>query len=167
MGTALEDLGDVRRRASDLGFEPIGDIALLPRGFESGEGVDDLSFDAETATLRKLLAESGVNVQQPRMVEGATEVHVEKSAAWVAPLIFIGARMLVEAPETISLLLAVLEQFVIRVTRGLHNPSVKLTFALETEEGKEYKRLSYEGPPQAIKEVEELIKGISNGQDSL
>lgn len=165
MDISMEDLGDIRRRASELGFQPIGDIALLPRGFESAEGVDDLSLDSETATLRKLLAESGVNVRQPGMIEGISEVHVEKSAAWVAPLIFIGARLLIEAPETVSILLAVVEQFAIRVTRGLHDPTVKLTFALETEDGREYKRLSYEGPPRAIKEVDELIRGISDGQD--
>lgn len=165
MDIAIDEFRDPRKRASELGLEPIGDIALLPRGFESDEEAGGLFFDAETSTLRKLLAESGVEAHQPGKVGGASGVHVEKSAAWAAPLIFIGARILLDAPETLSLLLNVVEYFVVRVTRGLHHPTVSLSFVLEVEAGRTYKRLTYEGPPKSLKEVETVIRGITDEQD--
>jgi len=165
--TTVSECTDIRKRASELGLEPVRDIALLPQGIESAETADSLVFNAETATLRKLLVESGIGVHQPKTADGEDGVHIEKSADWIAPLIFIGARTLLENPNTVSLLLAVLEQFVVRVTRGLHNPRVKLSFALEIEEGKKYQRLDYEGPPKAIKDVEELIRGLTSEQDDL
>jgi len=167
MTTTTSKCANIRERAAELGFEPIGDISLLPRDFETVETAAALVANAETATLRKLLVESGIEVHQPQTADGADGVYVEKSANWIAPLIFIAARTLLEAPNTVSLLLAVVERFVARVTRGLHNPTVKLSFALEIEEGKKYQRLTYEGTPKAIKDVEELIRGLANGQDDL
>lgn len=166
MTTTLGEFTNVRERALELGLEPVGKIALLPRGFESGGVSDFLVYDVETATLRKLLAESGIEAQQPYPVDGAGAVYVEKYADWIAPLVFIGSQILLGNPQTVSLLLSVIEHFAVRVTRGRQHPNVKLSFVLEVEEGRTYKRLSYEGPPKSIKDIETVIKGISDEQDS-
>jgi len=164
--TTIGEFTNIRKRASELGFGPLESIALLPRGFEADEVPDSLLHDEETATLRKLLAERGVSVQQPCGADGTDSVQVEKSAEWIAPLIFVGSQVLFGAPETVSLLISVIEYFAVRVTRGLHQPNVKLSFVLEVDKERTYKRLSYEGPPQSIKTVEALIKRISDEQNT-
>jgi hypothetical protein len=72
---------------------------------------------------------------------------------------------LLEAPNAVTLLLAVIEQFAVRVTRGLRNPTVKIAFALEIEEGRKYQRLTYEGAPAAIKDVERLVRELARVRD--
>ena len=159
MTTTVSDYPNVAHKASELGLVGIGDLAFLPRGFDTA-APDDLVHEADAATLRKVLREEGLDIVQPQLPHQRGTIVVEKSADWIAPTIFIGSQLLSGRPELLSILLKVLEYHARRALRAVARSKVTLTFVVETKKGRSYKKLTYEGPPSSLDTIPQLIREL-------
>lgn len=153
---------DVRARAQLLGMEPLSDFCLLPEDFGSAANSTELTHAASASTVRKLLAERGVEVQllSPPI---PIRTRVFKSADWAAPTIFIGAQLWSQNPLAVQLALKILQSYVVGLLKArLTHSQVKLSFVVETSHSRRYRQLTYEGPPSGISEIAQTLRDMSN-----
>jgi len=153
---------DVRRRAHELGLPPLGDISILPRGFATAATQGELRHESDASTLRKLLIEAGVPVQQLEPSDHLPIV-VQKGADWLAPTIFVGSMLMTQNPYAIQIALGVVESYITDFLKArLPTGRLRLSFVveIETAESKSFKRFDYDGPVAGIKDIAPLLKKL-------
>jgi hypothetical protein len=157
---------DVAARLRELGLpaipsEPV--IAILPRGLDSARRPEELRHETDASTLRKLLAEQEIRVQQVECASGSTPVVVRRSADWIAPTLFVSALLVTQNPYAIQLALGVVESFVSERLRGSRSgQNVRLEVVVERSKSTMSKKIVYEGPAVGISELCQLIAEISD-----
>ncbi|MBI3693644.1 MAG: hypothetical protein HY238_02225 [Acidobacteria bacterium] len=152
---------DVRERASTLGLLLGSELVILPRHFDSAISNADLCHEAEATTVRKLLLEAGLNVQQLQPAETRLPSAVQKSSDWIAPTVFVGSMLLTQNPYAIQVALGVLNSYLADLFKGrLSEGGVKLTLVIEQSRTKTCRRMIYEGPWSGIKDLAPLLKQL-------
>jgi hypothetical protein len=161
MGVTVTDFANVRERAAELRLTLSSDLAILPRHFSSATSAADLVHEADAATLRKLLNNAGLDVQQLEPPGGRLPSVVQKSADWISPTIFVGSLLLTQNPYAIQVALNVLASYLTDFLRG--RPSggtARISIVVERTNRKTYKQVSYEGPPSGIKDLASVLTGL-------
>jgi hypothetical protein len=154
---------DVRKRAIELGLTKPSEFAILPRGFQNAQTPDDVTHESDASTLRKLLAEGGLDVQQLEPKESRLATHVQKSYEWIAPTFFVGSMLLSQNPHAVQIALGVIQSYITDFVKDkLPGSRVNLSFVVEGAKSKKCKHLSYEGPVSGIKDLERVIREIQN-----
>ena len=164
MSVTIATYIDVRQRALELGLDPITDFAILPRGFGTGSPDGAVADEADATTIRKLLNEAGLSVQQLRRSGRALPSVVQRSADWIAPTLFVGSMLLSQNPHAIELALGVMDSYISDFLKGrLGRGVVTLTIVVEKNRSREYCRVDYEGPPSGIKDLAEVVRRVHDG----
>jgi hypothetical protein len=161
MGVTIATYIDVRQRAVELDLGPVTDFAILPRGFEAGSPDGALADEADATTIRKLLNEAGLSVQQLRRSDRALPSVVQRSADWIAPTLFVGSMFLSQNPHAIQLALGVMDSYISDFLKGRSSRgTVKLTIVVEKTKSREYRRVDYEGPPSGVKNLADVVRSV-------
>jgi hypothetical protein len=161
MGVTITTYLDVRQRALELNVGPVTDFAILPRGFGADSLGGALADEADAATIRKLLKEAGLSVQQLRRSDRALPSVIQRSADWIAPTLFVGSMFLSQNPLAIQLALGVIESYISDFLKGrLSHGKVNLTIVVEKSRPKEYCRVDYEGPPSGLKDLSDVVRRV-------
>jgi hypothetical protein len=153
---------DVRGRALELTLPEVADLAILPLGYERAAAVSGLTIDQEATTLRKLLAEAAIEVQ----VLGAPcgiPTTIRKSADWVAPILFVGANLWAQNPVAVQIAIDVISSYILDSLKGaMPNRNVRLSFAVESRKKPITKLLTYDGPVEGLKDLQDAIRRLAD-----
>ncbi len=160
----VSDYVDVYARASALGLAAPMSLAILPRGFATAASVDELSHEANAASLRKLWQQEHVTVHQLQPPHGKLPTVVQRSADWIAPTIFVGSLLFSQNPIALQLALEVLGSYLTDALRGLSTPTVKLTLIVEEKNGNRFTKCEYEGPVEGLRGLPKILKDVHEGK---
>ncbi len=160
MAVSITDTFNVADRAVALGISPLGDLTVLPRNFETAVARADLLHESSTATIRKLWRERGVDEKTLERA-GETFPHIsERYADWIAPTLFVTAKLLSENGPLVSLAIETIKEYVLELFRGSgsSNRTVKLDIVVEETQAKRYRKLSYSGPAEGLSTLPKILK---------
>lgn len=117
--------------------------------------------------MKTLLRSAGITPQD-LLPPGTKPQYIKNNAAdWIAPAIFIGAGVLSEHPNTVSVALNVLSNYLTDLFKGHADaPSVKTSFVIEDDSAGTYKRVDYEGPASGLAELGDLILKVQRGDEA-
>jgi hypothetical protein len=163
----VEDYVDVKKQAAKLGHTITDGIVLLPSSFEVAQSRNDLVYAASTDTVRKLLVQAGVPAatleqdgqEYPRTAQHALE--------WIGPVILIGASVVSQNPEIVSITLGVISNYLTDWFRGepKENRRVSLKIVKQTKDG-DYKTVEYNGPIEGLHEVGGIVDRLDDEKQS-
>lgn len=163
MSTSISDYINIHKRIVDLGcIQPTG-LALLPANFESASSIADFRQVSEAATVRTLLR--GSNVPLDEIVSEAQKPPYiqNNSFEWVAPTLFVSASVLSQNPNYVSVALSVIANYVTEFFKGMSGEDeVKMEIVVERTKSKTYKKVTYKGPPEGLKELQSVIRAVSD-----
>ncbi len=155
----IVDYLDVDARAAQLDLILLGNVVLLPRGFETASGQQDLLNESDALDLAKLLREKGVDARVARPADGKLPTIAEHDAFVHLPDILITAATAVATP----VLLSVLGNFVYDKLIGTFTkPPVRVRVVSRSAEGA-YKAITYEGPIEGLDILRETVEEVANG----
>jgi len=158
----VTDYLNVREKITRLELSQPEGIAFLPRGFEKANSVNELVYESETPTIRSLLRQEGIPVS--RLEKDKINFKEEQSIAFIAPILFITSQLITQNPALLDVIVGVVSNYVYDVIKGTRrNDKVKLEYVVETTTG-QYKKLTYEGTAEGMKEIPKTIKEIHDGQ---
>ena len=162
MATDITDYSKVADRASELGCAVPTAIAILPVNFETAKSCADFKFNGEAATIRKLLRQNGISVENflPNG-ERAPTIH-NKHFEW-APLLFISAALTSNDPYAVTVALGIISNYATEYFRGILGRSVKLDIVVERKKDNVCKKLHYEGDIEGLASLPKIIQDIADG----
>lgn len=140
------------------GFNVPNGISLIPMNIEIANSKDELVYFGSAKSLKKLWKSNEIELSKIEL-EGDGQLYLHQhSAEWIAPTIFLGASLLSENSNTISVALSVVANYVTDLFKGKPpKTKFKMELIIEEEKDKKYKKLTFEGEP---KDVYGLIKVI-------
>ncbi|MDK2907297.1 MAG: hypothetical protein PWQ66_1258 [Petrotoga sp.] len=159
----VSDYIDVKKKAEELGCNIPTSIALLPRNYELAVTKEDLIHESTTSTVRILWRQNNV-IETPLEQSGEKFPCIfEHAFEWIGPTIFISAMLLSQNPHLVTITLNVISNHLTEWFRGIPRDSrkSKLCIVTETKSG-HYKKIEYEGPPDGLKDLPEIIREVNN-----
>ncbi|MHB1414028.1 MAG: hypothetical protein ACYC1C_02155 [Chloroflexota bacterium] len=164
MSLVTTAFSDVRRRATELSCVPPDGIAILPRNFESAKSREELLNESSSPTVRVLWRQVGV--AETRIDGGGArfgEISEKSFTEWVGPTIFIAAAAVTQDPSLVSLALNVMADYLVDFFKGvpLTKRRAKLDVVVEQSASKKCVKIHYEGEPEAIRDLPDVIKEVA------
>ena len=159
----ISDFIDVKKKAQEIGCNIPSHIALLPRNFDTALSKEELIHESTTPTVRVLWRQNGIT-ETPLEQPGEKFPFVaEKAFEWVGPTIFISAMLLSQNPHLVTIALNVISNYLTEWFRGIPRDrrKAKLRIIIETKSGC-YKKIEYEGPPDELKVLPQVIREVHN-----
>ena len=84
-----------------------------------------------------------------------------KSSDWFGPTIFIGFSLIANNPQIIGISMNLISSYLYDFLKGtISSKKVKFEIIVERKKGKEYKKISYDGNIEGIKELEKVINSL-------
>ncbi len=163
MSTKITDYANVEQRIKELDCIYPDGFALLPVNFESASSITDFRTVAEAATVKTLLRSAGL--PHDDIVERAARPPYisNHSYDWVAPTLFISAALLSQSPHLVSVALSAIANYLTDFFKGdTAEKSIKMNIVIERAINHSCKKVSYEGPPEGLKELAEIIRSTSD-----
>lgn len=159
----VSDFIDVKKKAQEIGCNIPSHIALLPRNFDTALSKEELIHESTTPTVRVLWRQNGITETPLEQPEEIIPSIVEKAFEWVGPTIFISAMLLSQNPHLVTVALNVISNYLTEWFRGIPRDSrkAKLSIIIETK-SELYKKIEYEGPPDGLKDLPEVIRELHN-----
>jgi hypothetical protein len=163
MSVQVSDYLSVTDRAAALGCEVASGFMLLPKNFEEAEDRTELIQRSEAATVKTLLRNEGLPFGELLPVNERSRVLVTKSADWIGPLIFIPAALATTDPAAVSVALNVLSSYLVDFFKGMPGSKrARLEFVVERKGDRVCKKLTYEGPPEGIRDLGDTLQGMAD-----
>lgn len=138
-------------------------ITLLPYNLVSAESLDDLRQKAESATVRKLFRSNNTayveifdNENQPAYLE-------QYGFEWFGPTLFVSASMLIHDPNTLSVALGLITNYLYDLFKGSDGGKASLDVIFQNVDGS-CKKIAYSGPPEGLSEVAKIVKELKEGR---
>lgn len=161
MSVEIQDYGDVRERVSQLQCRMPTAIALLPRNFETARSKGELLHEASAPTVRVLWRQAGVQEDRIQGLNDTLPYVHEKSVDWIGPTIFVGAMLLSQNSQVVTVALGVISNYLTDLLKGVTGPrKVKLDVVVERAEPRSYKRIHYEGEPEGLADLAKIVREV-------
>ena len=158
----VSDYLDVRARLGELGSHEPNGLAFLPHNFESANDVEELRQSLEVVTLRKLLIAADIPYEDMINRESRIPIAQDNWSELVLPTLFVTAALAAENPSFANIALGVISNYAIDYFRGMSGvQTVKMEMVCESPDGN-YKKVTYEGPPQHIEQSVEAFEKITH-----
>jgi hypothetical protein len=157
----VSDYINVGERLRELNCTVPSSIAILPGNFENAKSKTDFIHEETTPTVRSLWRQSGVTETPIEEPGERFPLRDEKQFEWLVQIIFISASLLSQNPHLVDIALDVISNYLTDWFRGIaqENRRAKLVIVVETRGGK-CKRIEYEGPPDGMKDLPDIIEGV-------
>lgn len=152
------DYINVADKASALGCNIPTELALLPRNFAEAGTKQELLHEDEATTVRQLWREAGI-VETPLEARGEKFPEIaEKSFEWIGPTIFVGASLLSNNANLLSVALGVVSNYLTDFFRGQKGTGqIKIDIVFDTKKNT-CKKIIYRGGPEGLKDFAKVVK---------
>jgi hypothetical protein len=156
---------DVAERAESLGVQVPKGLAILPRNFAVARTKQELVYDPHVSTLRKLWREAGLQETGIELGHDRFPRAFERSADWIGPTVFIASLLVTQNPYAVQIALGIVQEFASDLLRRRpRSATVKLEVIVETKQGRQTKRVRYEGDVTGLTKLVEVVDRVSKGK---
>lgn len=161
MAVEISDYIDIEQRMAELRVPPTEAVTILPTNFELAAAPSEFRVSGTAPTILKVLRHGGVSAQlldardlQPAFIHN-------KSHDWVVPVIFVSSELLKANPDLISITIDLIRDYAVSLFRGLgEKKCIKAEIVVEQKGGRTYKKLSYEGNVEGLRELAQIAREI-------
>ncbi len=165
MSIEITDYLDVEQRFSALGIKPPEGACILPRGFTHAKDVAELCHESSALDLKTLFRQADLPIAVYQPDEAKIPYLQENDITWVGPALFFSAAAISQHPHIVSVVLSVIANYVTDLFKGLSQPGrARLSVVVETTTTKTTtkttKKINFDGPPDKLSEITDLIKDI-------
>lgn len=166
MAVTVENYIDVQHKCDELNLKFPTKIAIIPRNFSEVLNKQSLLEEGTSVHVRRIWEQVGI-VETPFAQDEDTFWAVtQKDTDWIGPTIFIAGSFYTQNPHLVSISLNLISEYVMslfRITGGISRKS-RLDIVLENTkslvEERKYIKISYEGCPEGIQELSQIIQDI-------
>jgi hypothetical protein len=161
MTVNVADYIRVADRAADLGCDMPTGFAIMPENFETAATRRELVVRGEGSTLRKLLRDGQLPIQD-FLPSGERPGFIHnKSHDWAA-FIFISAALLSTDPSAVTVALGIISNYLADMFKGTPDKKIKLDIAVERKGDRVSKKLTYEGDAVGLASIADTILRIAD-----
>ena len=160
MENVTEDYINLSCRFSELQCaEPLS-FCFLPENIDTANSIDEFIYTDNVLTLRKVFKLN--NLPEDRLENNYSKTRQRRSIDWYAPTLFIGYSLWTQNPDMVSIGLNVISNYVTDFFKGTFGErKIKLDIVIEKTPKKTYKKLTYEGDVEGLKNIGDLLKNIT------
>lgn len=165
MAIKITSYPNVRQRIQELEcIDPLG-FALLPSNFEIVDSTTEFLQASEAATIKTLLRYANLPHSDIVPPERRPPYVHNKSLEWLGPTLFISANLISQNSEYVPMALDIIATYLTELISGFGSGrKVKFEFVVEQSKGNTCKKISYEGPPEGLRDIAEIIRATENEQ---
>ena len=165
MATNITNYPNVRRRIQKLEcIDPLG-FSLLPINFESVDSAAEFRQVSETATVKTLLKSANLPYSDIVPPERRPPYIHDNALEWFGPTLFISANLISQNQDYVTMALDIIATYLTDLIRGFGSGGkVKLEIVVEQSKENACKKISYEGTPEGLREIAEIIKAADYEQ---
>lgn len=163
MAFTITDYCNVSERAQELGLNIPTGLAVLPRNFEDVTSAIDLLHEREVQTVRSLFRQN--NVPETKLEKDNQKIPCihENEFALMLPTIFVGALIVSQNSHLLSLALSIIANYATEFFKGIPGRrKVVLNIVVENKSKGGAKKIHYEGDPDGLKEITEIVGKVFN-----
>jgi hypothetical protein len=165
MNTTISPSPDFVEHLKRLGLHTPTLVTVLPTNLSTASSIQDLTLESAAATVKTLFRSAGIDLQNIYPQDHKPQYIKNNAADWIAPAIFIGAGILSEHANTVSVALNVLSNYLTDLFKGKPaQPTIKASFVVETDALGTYKRVEYEGSAEGLRALGEVITKVHRGK---
>lgn len=161
MQTTISNCDNLIDRFSRLQLSEQDVITIVPRNIMNVESNDQFIYRESTKDIVKLFSLNSIELDSYWKNKRSKSYKHEHSAEWIGPTFFLGAALLSENSNAISVALSVIANFLTDLFKGkAPDTTFKMEFIIETKKNKSFKKLFFEGKPTDIDKLIKLIKAV-------
>lgn len=159
MHHTINDYINLNDKVNELDCFLTNDICFLPENLEETKSKSEFIYTDNTLTVKKLFNKN--NLLSDTLEKENLNLRQRRSIDWYAPTIYIGFSLLTQNPTLVSIALNVLSNYITDFFKGTFGEKkVKLDVVVEVTPKKTYKRISYEGNADGLKNLDKIIKSL-------
>ena len=129
----------------------------MPENLEEAKSKEEFIFSDSLSDIEKIFKENNVSFSQ--LGGFSDQYRIRKNADWWGPSLFFGASILSENSNVVSIALNVLSNYLTDFFKGsFSDKKVKIEIYVEERKDVKFKKITYEGGVEGIKELEKIIK---------
>lgn len=163
MTTNISDYIQVSEKLNELGCDYPESIALLPMNFDSATSTENFRQLSEASTVKTLFRNNHISYNEIRKANEKTAYIQNNAFEWIAPILFVSASLLSQNPESISISLGVIANYLTDFFKGFSGEKkIKLDIVVEKTKSKYCKKISYEGDIEGVRELFDIVKEVGN-----
>lgn len=160
MNYKIDSYNDFDKLADTFFKEPKPNLTFLPENLLEVQESKQFIYSESTTDIKKFFKLDKITVDY--LTSDKPILRARKSADWLGPTLFIGFSILTENSTLISVSLNLLSNYLYDFFKGTpFNKKVKFEIVIESKKNKDFKKISYEGPVDGIKELEGVIKELN------
>ena len=155
----IEEYINLTHRFKELKCPEPGSYCFLPENIADAKSIKEFIYTDNTQTIRKLFKLN--NLPEDRLESTAASYRQRRSIDWYSPALFIGFTLWSQNSDLISVGLNVLSDYITDFFKGsFGKKNVKIDIIVETTPKKTYKKISYEGSAEGLKNLPEIINSL-------
>lgn len=163
MSVEILDYVSVSEKLKSFGVSVPSGIAILPSNLATAASIDDFRQEVESDTVRTLLRANKITHTEIFDEDHQPPYLQQYSFEWFGPTLFISAGLLSHDPNILSVTLGVITNYLYDLFKGSKNGKASLDIIVEQSSGS-CKRIHYNGPPDGLSSIPEIIKGLKDNQ---
>jgi hypothetical protein len=161
MPVQITDYVDVEGRMQELGCIAPAGLAILPANFGDVACPSEFLTSGTAPTIIKVLRRGGVEAGLVQADDNRPGFVHNKSHDWVVPAIYISAELLKTSPDLVSIAIDLIRDYAVSLYRGIANKKViKAEIVVQQSDSHTYKRLTYEGDVEGLRELAQIAKDV-------
>lgn len=142
-----------------LNILPGNQFCFLPENLNETVKSEDFIYSVTTTDLNKVLKKESRGISY--LTNDKPLLRSRKSSDWFGPTILIGFSVLSENPQLIEISISLISSYLYDLFKGSGgNKKVKFDIVIGNENNKSFKKISYEGDIDGVKELNSIIKNL-------
>ncbi|MFT3844748.1 MAG: hypothetical protein QM725_06835 [Lacibacter sp.] len=159
MNYKIDTYSDFLNLADKFLQEPKLNLTFLPENLNEVQDSEKFIYSESTTDIRKVFRLDNIPIDY--LTNDKPILRARKSADWFGPTLFIGFSILTDSPTLINISLNILSNYLYDFFKGtVSNKKVKFELVVESKRNKEFRKITYEGPVEGIKDLEGVIKQL-------
>jgi len=150
---------EISNSLEKLSILSLTELTFIPENINTANNTEELIFTESLIELNKYFKADNINIES---LGGKPELYrSRKSADIYLPTIFIASSILVENPNTISVILNIISSFIYDNLKGtIGKKTAKIEFYVEKKEKGKITKIEYKGDAEGLKDLEKIIKSL-------
>lgn len=134
-------------------------ICFLPENLYETEDSKEFIYSESTTDLNKILKKENKKINY--LTNDKPLLRSRKSADWFGPTILFGITVISQNSQLVDITISLLSSYLYDFFKGTGGTKkVKFDIVIGSKNKKSYKRISYEGSVEGVKELNEVIKKL-------
>ncbi|PKP46197.1 MAG: hypothetical protein CVT94_15510 [Bacteroidetes bacterium HGW-Bacteroidetes-11] len=134
-------------------------LTFLPENFDEVKSSNEFIYADSITDIKKIFRLK--NIQTEFVNNSLPRYRAKRNADWFGPAFFISFSILTENDQLITLALNILSNYITDLFKGSFTAKkAKLEIIVEITKNKEFRKITYEGNPEGLKDLDKVIKSL-------